>query len=59
MAQPMNTVIVLRGFCTDDRWGPVNANTGDVITISEGLAVDLTKRGLVKKYRKPKKEGDK
>jgi hypothetical protein len=37
----------------------VNANTGDVITISEGLAVDLTKKGFVKKYRKPKKEGDK
>ena len=56
----MQQVEVLQGFCTYDRWGPVNANTGDVITISGSLAVRLVKQKLVKKYRKPKKkEGDK
>jgi hypothetical protein len=56
MVNKMQKVEVLQGFCTDDRWGPVNANRGDIIDLTESLAVRLTKQGLVKKYRKPAKK---
>jgi hypothetical protein len=59
MAQPMSTVEVLQGFCSDDRWGPVNANKGDIITVSQPFAVHFIKKGWLKKYRPPKKREEK
>lgn len=48
-------VIVLKGFCTQDAWGIVNANEGDILTLHITLACQLTKEGYVRKNRKKRK----
>ena len=50
------SVVVLRGFCTNDRGTKVNAQKGEIIKLSRSRALQLAKLGFVKKYRPPKRE---
>lgn len=48
-------VVALKGFCTQDAWGIVNAKEGDILTLHITLACQLTKDGYVRKHRNKRK----